>query len=755
MPDRELIMPNNYQTIGKRERRKDSIGKASGTALYTADIKLESTLWASIFRSSQHAARIINLDTSATMGMPGVVRVITAEDIPGEMTFGALISDQPPLAINEVRHFGEPIALVIAHSKRSAEEAMKKIQIEYEPLSPIFYPSQALVEGARKIHPGGNLVTNYDVQNGDLSEWFALANVIIEETFSVPRISPGYMEPENSLARWNEDGSVTVWVSSQQPFHDQEKIASVLNLPPEKIQVISGVIGGAFGGKEDPSISILAALAAFSIKGTVRICNSRNESFLAHPKRHPAKLSIKIGAKNDGTLVALDALVYLDTGAYASLGPAVGSLLTETVAGSYRIPNMRVQTKVVYTNSPLSGAMRGFGAPQSHFAIESMMDILAERLQMDPILLREKNILHPGDRVFTQVIVSDSANSLPLILEKFKEYRDKYLSIPPQTGKLIGIGYACAAQTMGLGAKVPDPSSHRLTWQQDGKVLLQMGAPDLGQGLTTVAEQVIAEKLGIPFSNIITAELDTKTTPDGNVTCASRMTYLVGNAVSLASDDLIEQLLDQAAVITKLPRESLSYAKGYIKDAKGLFISAQEILAHIAESDKSLQSLGTASFPYPPETTPQHLPIGMPHVMFVFGGQIARVEVDPEIGTVDVTHMAAIHDVGQIINQDGVEGQIEGGVAMGLGYALYENMVLKPNGQWVNNFTEYLLPTALDMPVCLDVDILEVPEKSGPFGAKGLAEICLVPTGPAISNAVFNATGKRIYHLPIKPEDLL
>ena len=469
------------------------------------------------------------------------------------------------------------------------------------------------------------------------------------------------------------------------------------------------------------------------------------KSFLAHPKRHPAKLSIKIGAKNDGTLVALDALVYLDTGAYASLGPAVGSLLTETVAGSYRIPNMRVQTMVVYTNSPLSGAMRGFGAPQSHFAIESMMDILADRLQMDPILLREKNILHPGDRVFTQVIVSDSANSLPLILDKFKEYRDKYLRIPPQPGKLIGIGYACAAQTMGLGAKVPDPSSHRLTWQQDGTVLLQMGAPDLGQGLTTIAEQVIAEKLGIPFSNIITAELDTKTTPDGNVTCASRMTYLVGNAVSIASDDLIEQLLDQAAEITKLPRKSLSYANGYIKDSKGLLISAQEILAHIAESDKSLQSIGTASFPYPPETTPQHLPVGMPHVMFVFGGQIARVEVDPELGTVDVTHMAAIHDVGQIINRDGVEGQIEGGVAMGLGYALYENMVLKSNGQWVNNFTEYLLPTALDMPDCLDVDILEIPEKSGPFGAKGLAEICLVPTGPAIANAVFNATGKRIY----------
>ena len=374
-------MRNDFLTIGKRERRKDSVGKVLGNALYTADIKLKGTLWASVFRSSHHAAKIIKLDTSAAAGMPGVVKVITAKDIPGEKTFGALISDQPPLAINEVRHLGEPIALVVAHSQRLANDALKKIQIEYDPLSPIFDPQQALIEGTRQIHAGGNLVTSYDVQNGDLSEGFAHADVIIEETFSVPRISPGYMEPENSLARWNEDGSITVWVSSQQPFHDQEKIASVLNLPLEKIQVISGVIGGAFGGKEDPSISILAALAAYSCKGIVRICNNRTESFLAHPKRHPAKLSVKMGAKNDGTLVALDALVYLDTGAYASLGPAVGGLLTETVAGSYRIPNMRVQTMVVYTNSPLSGAMRGFGAPQSHFAIESMMDILADRLK--------------------------------------------------------------------------------------------------------------------------------------------------------------------------------------------------------------------------------------------------------------------------------------------------------------------------------------------------------------------------------------
>ena len=421
--------------------------------MYTADIRLDDILWASVFRSTCHAAKIIKLDISAAEAVPGVVRVITAADIPGAKAHGALVADQPPLVIDEVRHYGEPIALVVARSQLIAEEAIKQIKIEYLPLDPIFKPVDALAKDARFIHPGGNLLTHYDVQNGDLSAGFAQADVILEETFSVPRVSPGYMEPENSLARWNDDESITVWVSSQQPFHDQEKIASVLDLPLDQVQVISGVIGGAFGGKEDPSISILAALAAFTVKGNVRICNERKDSFLAHPKRHPAELTLKLGAKKDGTLTALDAQVYMDTGAFASYGPAVGGLLTETVGGSYLIPNMRVQTSIAYTNSPPSGAMRGFGAPQSHFAIESMLDMLAVRLQIDPLALRKKNILHKGDHVFTRVVVNETADSLPLILDKFAEIRERYAAIPAKTGRISRSRFCMCRADNGIGRK--------------------------------------------------------------------------------------------------------------------------------------------------------------------------------------------------------------------------------------------------------------------------------------------------------------
>lgn len=742
-------------TIGKSEIRKDAWAKVSGNTLYVADISERGLRHGKILRSPHHHARILKIDTVAAHCVPGVIAVLTSHDIPGSSTFGPLVQDRQVLARDVVRHMGEPVVLVVAETKSIADRAAKTISIQYDPLPAIFDPLEALQPGAPKVHPQGNLLTEYDVSNGDLQAGFDQAEIILEETFSVPRISPAYLEMEASLARWNNDGTLTVWVSSQKPFEDRHSIAQVLNLPEDCILVKGAVIGGAFGGKEDSSIAILAALAAWASRSTVRLENNRRESFLAHPKRHPARISARLGAKQDGTLTALEAVIYLDTGAYASYGPAVGGLLTEVVPGAYRVPSVRVNTKVVYTNSPFSGAMRGFGSPQAHFATESLMDMLAVRLKMDPIELRRKNILKPGDRLFTQVVVDNSAESLPPCLEHASAAVERLRRIPSSPKKVSGVGVALCTQSMGLGNRVPDDSTNRLEWLPDGRVLLYIGSPDLGQGLSTVAEQIVAETLGIPFEAVHTIDVDTHKSPYGGVTCASRMTYLIGNSVILAAMKLIASVLDFASRRLNLPWGVLSYDQGLVRLPGGDTIPVVEFIGRAREDGVVISGEATFSFPYPPETTPQHLPIGMPHVKFCYGAQVVRVEVDAELGTVEVTDVVAIHDVGRVINQVGIEGQIEGGVAMGIGYTLYENVKLKDDDSWVESFTEYLIPTTKDVPSNIESIILEVPDLSGPYGAKGVAEMSTVPTAPAIANAVYDAAKVRVTALPISPEKVV
>lgn len=742
-------------SIGKAAIRKDAWAKVTGAAEYVADIPLENILHSSVVRAVIHHGRLISIDVEAARAVPGVVRVLTAADITGEATFGALIQDQPALASDFVRHYGEPLALVIATSRATAQRAAQLVHVEYEEIEPSHDPVEALRPEASRLHAQGNLISRYEVKDGDIDKGFEAAEVILEEDFSVPLVSPAYMETENSLAIWNDDETLTVWVSSQHPFTDQLEIAATLGLQPEQVRVKSAVIGGAFGGKEDASLAILAALGAWAVKGTVRLVNTRQESFWAHPKRHPVRFEFKLGAKKDGTFVALQARAFVDTGAYASYGPAVGVIVTETLGGSYRFPNVDLETLVVYTNEPLAGAMRGFGSPQSHFAIESLVDIAAAKLKLDPIEIRRKNTLREGDKLFTGIEVNDTANSLPLSLEHAEENRKKLKAIPPSPGKKAGVGMALVMQSMGLGANVPDDSTQGLEWRPDGSLLIHLGAPDMGQGLAMTAEQIAAEVMELPYEMITSTELDTSISPNGNVTCASRMTYMVGNTLVDAARQLKAQMLEQAARLLNCDQNSLTYSCGNVITAEGEKIAVKEIVSRAADDGIILQSQSTFSFPYPEETPPQSASIGTPHALFCFGAQIARVEVDPELGTVDVTHLTAVHDVGRVISKPGVEGQIEGGVAMGIGYALFENMELKDNGRWVDSFTEYLLPTSKDVPTVHENIILEIPEESGPFGAKGIGEVTVPPTAPAIANAINNAIGVRVKSLPITPEKLI
>ncbi|NMC84626.1 MAG: xanthine dehydrogenase family protein molybdopterin-binding subunit [Anaerolineaceae bacterium] len=745
-------MDSTFTVIGKPQIRKDARAKVCGLERYTADVPADDVVCGVVVRSPHHHARIRALDSAAARACPGIIAVVTAADVPGQKTFG-LVPDQPPLAEGEVCHLGQPVAVVLARDLEIAQAAAEKLRIDYEVLPAVFDPQAALLPEAPLVHPGGNLLSHYEVDSGDLAAGFASAAEVIADTFTVQRQAPAYLEPETSLAVWDPaTGSIKVWVSSQEPFVDRANIAAVLGLPLEKVQVLSTAVGGAFGGKEDSSMAVLTALTAYCGQCAVRLVNQRSASFLAHPKRHPARIQLRLGAQRDGTLTALEAQVWLNTGAFASYGPAVGSLLTEMLTGPYHISNVHLDTKVIYTHSPYAGAMRGFGSPQAHFAIESLMDMLADRLHLDPAELRRRNLLTRGDLLPTRVVLNETALGLKPIHERAVAARERLRSIPAKPGKVSGVGLALAMQSMGLGAKIIDRSDHRLEWQPDGHVLIYLGAPELGQGLKTVAEQITAETLGLPFEQVSASTFDTHIVPDGGVTCASRMTYLVGNAMLTGARALQQQLLVCAADLLHLPQEQLNYAHGRILLPDGSSLPAAEITSRIAEKGTPLQVETSALFPYPPETTPQHLPIGMPHVKYVFAAQIVRVEVDPELGSVEVTDVVAIHDLGRIINRLGAEGQIEGGVVMGLGYALLEDMAQKPNGQWVDSFSEYLLPTSLDVPPHLEVEMLEYPEYDGPYGAKGLAEICLVPTGPAVANAVFDAVHVRVKDLPITPE---
>ena len=749
-------MSEKETLIGKSVLRTDAWDKVTGSAKYVADIKPKNMKYGLVLRSTEHHAIIRDINTLKAKQIPGVTAVITIDDVSGSKTYGAINPDRPILAQDKIRFLGEPVAIIVADTLSAAEEARQAVQVTYEALEPVFDPLQALAPNAPTIHPDGNLLAHFEIEEGSLEMGFAEADLVVEQTFTVPRIYPGYLEPEASLAEWHPDGHLTVWVSSQKPFNDREHISHVVGLPIEKVQIKLATIGGAFGGKEDSSLAILAALAAWKTRCTVKLVNSREESLLAHPKRHPAILVYKAGVKKDGTLVAMKVISHLNTGAYGSYGIPVAQLHTETLTGPYRIPNVRLDTYLVYTNSPIGGAMRGFGAPQSNFGSEGMMDIIAAKLGMDPVALRRKNIWRAGDHNVTRALVNQP-ESLEKSIEIVEQEINRLKQVSPSPGMKSGVGFALSVQTMGLGHRVPDDSTNRLEWLPDGKVLVRIGAPDLGQGLNTVAAQMTAEALGLPMDQVKVADLDSFISPDGGVTCASRMTYSVGNSLLMASKKAIAALVEAAAELLHTDPGQIQYQDGQLirLDQPGTApIPAAEITGRVAETGRVLSGEATFSFPYGPET-PDHLPIGMPHVKFCMGAQVARVEVDPGLGIVKVKEIVAIHDLGRVINRVNVEGQIEGGVVMGVGFAVSEQMTLKANQQWVNNLTEYLLPTSMDAPPIIKSVLLEYPEESGPFGVKGIGEIPLVPTPAAIVSAVENAVDIRLTSAPIQREDLL
>ena len=730
--------------VGESVPNVDALDKVLGKACFAADLQVEGVLHLKVLRSDRPHARINSIHTEKAAQMPGVVRVFTHKDIPGKNLIGIINKDQHVLAEEKVRFVGDPIALVVADSEREANQALGEIGVEYEDLPSIFDPAEAL-DSPTLIHETGNLLHQSNVVKGDIAKGFSEADLIIERTYQTSMLEHSYLEPDAGAAWIDENGRIAIFASTQNPFYDHRQIVDCLGVEPDQVRCIQPATGGGFGGKLDITVQCFLALAMYHLRRPVRLKYSREETYLTTAKRHPLKMRYKSGVTRDGRLVAMEVDITGDTGAYASYGVAVAGRSAVHATGPYQVPHVKVTSKVVYTNHPYSGAMRGFGVPQVAFAHESQMDILADELGMDPLEIRLLNAFERGSETATGQVLNASVG-IKECLRKIVQQREDAVRLTPEAGKLIGSGIG--AMWYGIGnTGVKNPASARAELDREGKFILYSGAADIGQGSNTVLRQIAASEMGVGIKDVNLIQGDTAFTPDAGATSASRQTYISGNAVRRATAQLRQLLLDNAAQFLQIPAKELTIEDGNIKSEENgkILTSLEEVGVRSYREGIPL----TAEGYFDPPTTSLDPTTGQgsPYATYAFACQMADVQVDPETGAVKVLRVVAAHDVGKAVNPSNVEGQIAGGVAMGVGFALME--VFVPGK--TQSMMEYLTPTVSDMPAVLPI-IVEDPEPTGPYGAKGVGEPALIPTAPAILNGIAQALGERIYHLPANHE---
>jgi CO/xanthine dehydrogenase Mo-binding subunit len=734
--------------VGIEIPKVDVLEKALGEAKYGADLPSRGPLYLKVIRSPKRHAKIVRVEMERALEVPGVEKVLTAKDVPGKNLVGTITKDQPILASDRVRYIGDPVALVAAETEEAAEEAAKKMVVVYEDLPSIHHPEETLQPYAPMIHEKGNSLLEFHVIKGDVQRGFKEADVIVEETYTTTWVDHAYLEPDAGIAYLDEEGRIAIACPTQNVHYDQKEVASVLSLPLDRVRVIQCATGGGFGGRLDITVQCLLALAVFHLKKPVKIVYSRQEVFQVTSKRHPLKIRYKSGAKKDGTLTAVEVDILGDTGAYASYGATVAIRSAVHATGPYQVPHIRVRSQMVYTNNSWSGAMRGFGIPQMAFAHESQMDLLAKALEMDPIEIRLKNCLRIGSDTATGQTLMASVG-IGETLRKVKEWRDRATiskddSRKPFIKKGIGVG----SMWYGIGnTGIANPSTAQLEIDPSGEVRLFTGVADIGQGSDTVLLQIASEAIGVSLKEIRLIRADTAVTTDAGATSASRQTYISGNAILDATKNLKRQAIKEASQLLKMDEKDLFYEEGKIK-ARTCLTTSIPIGEVARRSGRVLRGEGH----FDPETTrldPQ-TGQGNPYATYAFATHLAEVEVDVETGKVKVIRVIASHDVGKAIHPKNVIGQIMGGVAMGTGFALMEEFVPGETTSFVN----YLIPTSKDVPEVIPI-IVEDKEPTGPFGAKGVGEPALIPSAPAILNAIADAIGERIYHLPANLERVL
>lgn len=738
--------------IGKSVPRIGAYERVKGEAQFSADIPMDNALALKVLRSTRPHARLIFVRTERARAIPGVEGVFTWRDIPGRNSIGLITKDQPLLAQDKVRFIGESIALVAARDEQTAQQALKAIDVGYEDLPAVFSPEDAMREDAVKVHEGGNVLHRRVVRKGEPREAMAKAFVVVEGVYETSPVEHCCLEPDSAVGYMEPDGTIVIVASTQNPHYDQEEVAEVLNVEQGRVRVIQAPTGGGFGSKLDLTVQGFVGLAVYHLRRPVRIVFSREEVFFGTPKRHPLKIWMRTGADREGRLVALQARIICDTGAYASYGVAVATRAAIHAAGPYEVENVEVESLAIYTNNPISGAMRGFGVPQVAFAHESQMDLLAQELGMDRLEIRKKNALRSGSSTPTGQILGSSVGILRCLESLEGHYKDakecwKASSLDPYMKRGVGIG----AMWYGIGnTGVRNPSTARVEMNEKGEVTLFTGAADMGQGCTTVLVQIASQVLGLAPDSIKVVAADTLHTTNAGASSASRQTYISGNAVLDAARKLAQVIVTEAAAALRSSPQNLRMQDGFVYDLTDPSnrISFKEIASRAKGKSVPLFWQGY----FDPETTPldPETGQGIPYATYAFACQMAQVEVDVLTGEVRVERVVAAHDVGKAVNPQAVEGQIRGGVAMGLGFALMEEFV--PGA--TSSLRDYYVPTAADMPEVVPI-IVEDPEPTGPFGAKGVGEPALIPTAPAILNAIADAIGERIYKLPATLERVM
>jgi CO/xanthine dehydrogenase Mo-binding subunit len=713
--------------IGERIRRPDAPDKVKGSALYIEDLDFAGSLWGAVLRSPHAHARIARLDVARARTVTGVHAVLTAKDIPGKNLIPMIQSDWPVLAAEFVRHVGEGVALVAAETREAMTEALHTIVVEYEPLPALLDMEEAL--------RAGEVISHWKVRRGEAAAALRRSDlVVVEGTYRTPYQEHAYIEPNGMIAVPDGQGGIVVYGSMQCPFYVQKAVASALGCDLAQARIVQTVTGGGFGGKEDaPSApGAQVALLARATGRPVRLILSREEDMAVMSKRHPGRVRMRTAATPDGQLVAAEVDYLLDGGAYATLSPVVLFRGTVHACGPYRVPNVKVDSRVVRTHKVPCGAFRGFGEPQVVFACESQMDLLAERLGIDPLILRLKNALGEGDETITghKLTVSVGFRDVLDRVAASSDWARKRAEYGQDSGPTRrGIGLAACYYGVGLGAmgKHLNPAGANVVVAADGSVTVAVGTTEIGQGMITVLSQIAAEALGCPVEVVRVVEPDTSRVPDSGPTVASRTTVMSGNAIRDAAAKI------RAAMEPVVADSGLSW---------------REAVALCVQKQVGLAAHGWA---VPPATTfDLETGQGEAYICYTFSANVVEVEVDTETGQTRVLAVHSGHDT-KVINPTTGEGQIEGGVVQGLGYALVEEHVLK-DGRIVNDqFSTYIIPTPLDIPEIHPI-LVEHPYPWGPYGAKGLGETPIIAVAPAVTAAIHQAAGVRLDEIPATPE---